>query len=125
MESLGSLQRFSTALAGKAAETPQLDGSRAIFGTMVERVLDLAQQQAEMLAEKQDITQQLQTALTEALRMATALRAALKVHYGPDSERLVEFGIQPFRGKTRKQKPNPEPPPPPPPPPPVETVEKQ
>lgn len=124
MESLGSLQRFNTALAGRAAETPQLDGPRAIFDTLVERVLDLAQQQAEMLAEKQDVTQKLQIAFSEALRMATVLRGALKVHYGPDSERLVEFGIQPFRGRTRKQNPDPELPPPPPPPP-VETVDKQ
>lgn len=36
--------------------------------------------------------------------MATVLRVAIKEHYGPDSEKLVEFGIQPFRGVTRKPK---------------------
>jgi hypothetical protein len=110
LETLGSLQRFNDALAGRAAETPQLEGNRAIFGGMVSRVLGFAQQQAELTASKQDITQQFQEELAGAQRLATALRAALKSHYGPDSERLVEFGIQPFRGKNRKRK---EPPPPP------------
>jgi hypothetical protein len=113
LESLGSLERFSAALAGKAAETPQLDGSRAIFDGKVARVQELAQQQAELTASKQDISQQFQKELTDAQRMATALRAALKSHYGPDSEKLVEFGIPPFRGRTRKQK-QPEAPPAPP-----------
>ena len=112
LESLGSLQRFNAALAGKAAETPQLEGSRAIFDAMVARVHDLAQQQAELTASKQDVSQQLKKELTEAQRMATALRAGLKSHYGPDSERLVEFGIPPFRGKSRKAKTKPPEPPP-------------
>ena len=114
LESLGSLERFNAALAGKAAETPQLDGSRAIFDGKVTRVQDLAQQQAELTASKQDVSQQFQKELADAQRMATALRAALKVHYGQDSEKLVEFGILPFRGRTRKQKKQPEAPPAPP-----------
>jgi hypothetical protein len=113
LESLGSLQRFSAALAGKAADTPQLDGSRVIFESKVTRIHDLAQQQAELTASKQDVSQQLKKELVDAQRMATALRAALKSHYGPDSERLVEFGIPPFRGRSRKQK-EPEAPPAPP-----------
>jgi uncharacterized membrane protein YccC len=104
LESLGSLQRFNAALAGKAAETPQLEGSRAIFAEKVTRVHDLAQEQAEFVASKQDITKRFQEALADAQRMATAMRSALKAHYGPDSEKLVEFGIPPFRGRTRKAK---------------------
>jgi hypothetical protein len=41
--------------------------------------------------------------------MATVLRFSLKLFYGPRSEKLTEFGIQPFRGRT----PAPELPPPP------------
>ena len=113
LESFGSLQRFNAALAGKAAETPQFDGSRAIFDTKVTRIHGLAQQQAELTAAKQDVSQQLKKELLEAKRLATALRASLRSHYGPDSEKLVEFGIPPFRGRSRKQK-EPEVPTPPP-----------
>ena len=113
LESFGSLQRFNAALAGKAAETPQFDGSRAIFDTKVTRIHGLAQQQAELTAAKQDVSQQLKKELLEAQRMATALRATLRSYYGPESEKLVEFGIPPFRGRSRKQQ-EPEPPVPPP-----------
>ena len=113
LESLGSLQRFNAALAGKAAETPQLEGSRAIFAGKVALVHELVQKQSELTASKQDISKQLQKELAEAQRMATALRATLKSHYGPESEKLVEFGIPPFRGRSRKQK-DPEVPLPPP-----------
>jgi hypothetical protein len=34
--------------------------------------------------------------------MATVLRFSLKQFYGPTSEKLVEFGIQPFRGRKRR-----------------------
>jgi hypothetical protein len=57
------------------------------------------------MASKQDGTKRFQEALADAQRMATAMRSALKSHYGPDSEKLVEFGIPPFRGRTRKPKP--------------------
>ena len=112
LETLGSLQRFMSAMLGKASETPQLEGSRIIFGAKVVRVLELADEQAERTADKQDLTRQFQEALADAQRMATAMRAALKSHYGPDSDKLVEFGIQPFRFKSRKRT-EPEPPPPP------------
>jgi len=101
-----------SAMLGKASETPQLEGSRIIFGAKVVRVLELADEQAERTADKQDLTRQFQEALADAQRMATAMRAALKSHYGPDSDKLVEFGIQPFRFKSRKRT-EPEPPPPP------------
>jgi len=109
LEMLGSLQRLLSAMVGKASETPQLEGSRAIFDGKVGRVLELAQEHAGLTASKQDFTRQFQEALADAQRMATAMRAALKSHYGPDSDMLVEFGIQPFRFKSRKRK---EPPPP-------------
>jgi hypothetical protein len=111
LESLGSLERLSAALAGKAEDTQELEASRVIFDAKVAHVQDLVQQQATLTADKQDVTRQFQEALADAQRMATLMRAALKVHYGPTSEKLVEFGIQPFRGRVRKPSP-PEAPPP-------------
>jgi len=110
LELLGGLQQFLGALLGKASETPQLEASRAIFGNKVARVVELAQEQAGLTAHKQDLTRQYQEAMSEAQRMATAMRAALKSHYGPDSDILVEYGIQPFRFKSRKRKEQPPPP---------------
>jgi hypothetical protein len=39
----------------------------------------------------------------EGNRIAAFLRAGARQHFGPDSEKLVEFGIQPTRGRRRKK----------------------
>jgi hypothetical protein len=74
--------------------------------------VDLTKEQAVFRASKQEKTQQLQAVLAEGSRLATLLRNSVKQHYGPTSEKLAEFGLQPFRG--RKVKPAPEPDPEPP-----------
>jgi hypothetical protein len=68
----------------------------------VTRIHDLSQEQASLTARKQDITRRLQYETVEAHRLATVLLLGIKAHYGIDSEKLVEFGMQPFRGRTRK-----------------------
>ena len=47
--------------------------------------------------------------LEEGLKLATFLRVGVRQHYGNRSEKLVEFGFQPFR--SRRVPPPPEPPP--------------
>jgi hypothetical protein len=34
---------------------------------------------------------------------------SVRQYYGKDSEKLIEFGLQPFRGRTRTPKPTPPP----------------
>jgi hypothetical protein len=46
--------------------------------------------------------------IAEGQRLVTVLRVSVRQHYGIDSEKLAEFGLQPFRGRRRK---SPEPPP--------------
>ncbi len=36
-------------------------------------------------------------------RLAALVRQALLEHYGISEEKLAEFGLQPFRGRARKQ----------------------
>jgi hypothetical protein len=105
MATLGDLQRFQEAMLANVAALEPYETSRVKFGGMVSHAQALTQQQAALTAAKQDASRQLESVLTEAQRLATVLRFAIKEHYGPDSEKLVEFGIQPFRGRTRKPKP--------------------
>jgi hypothetical protein len=62
-----------------------------------------ARQQAALTAGKQDLTQQFRATLSNGLRLATILRKGLKQHYGIRSEKLAEFGLQPFRGRTKRE----------------------
>ena len=56
-------------------------------------------------ATKQELSQQLKTLVVEGDRVATLLRSAVKQHFGVRAEKLTEFGVQPFRGRTRKAEP--------------------
>jgi hypothetical protein len=107
---LGEWQRLKTALQVNQEDLPELENQRAQFETLVGQAQDLFQSQAALAASKQETSQQLVDLMSECRRLATVLRFSLKQHYGPRSEKLTEFGLQPFRGRTRK----PSTPPPPP-----------
>jgi len=111
---LGQLVRFSAALAANSSELAHLEGMRVRFEKLVNEAQGIAQQQAALVASKQEASKRMQTLLTEGLRSATGLERMLLEFYGLRAEKLAEFGLQPFRGRRRKkEKPEqPEPPPP-------------
>ncbi|HEX6904362.1 MAG TPA: hypothetical protein VF789_31935 [Thermoanaerobaculia bacterium] len=110
---LGDLQRLSTALSANSGELTHLEGARTKLERLLVQAQEVAKQQAVFTAGKQESSRQLKTLLTEGVRLANALRVMLKEHYGIRSEKLAEYGMQPFRGKSRKAKPEePELPPP-------------
>ncbi len=52
-------------------------------------------------ARKQEATKKIREILPAGCRTATLLRKMLKEHFGPGSEQLAAFGIQPFRPRKR------------------------
>lgn len=98
---LGTLQKFRESLSANQADLPQLEGSMSTFGAMVTKAQDLTTRQGALIAEKQDVSKQLVDTLTEAQRLSTVLRFAVKQHFGIRSEKLAEFGLQPFRGRKK------------------------
>src|SRR5690349_5775923 len=94
---LGEWQRLLTALQVNQADLAFLDNQRTQLETLVGQTEDLFQSQASLAASKQDASQQLEALVAECGRLATVLRFSLKQYYGPTAEKLVEFGIQPFR----------------------------
>jgi hypothetical protein len=88
-------------LAGNAGDLPHLETSRAKLQGFLDEVRSLAMQQDLHSASKQLASQQLKVALATGKKLATFLRTGLKEHYGNRNEKLVEFGIPPFR-RTRK-----------------------
>lgn len=103
---LGDLQRIATSLEANAAELSHLEGPRLRMTELLSRAQEIAKQQAALTASRQEATRQLRTLLIDGQRMANALRAMIKEHYGIRSEKLAEFGMQPFRGRSRKVKPD-------------------
>ncbi|MES1243871.1 MAG: hypothetical protein ABUT39_19860 [Acidobacteriota bacterium] len=103
---LGELQRLLAALQVNQVELPHLETHRAQLDALVGQAGDIFQSQAALAASKQEASQKLASLLTDSLQLATVLRFSLKQFYGRSSEKLVEFGIQPFRGRKKRKSPS-------------------
>jgi hypothetical protein len=99
---------LTTSLLPSATEAPQIEIQRATLQAMLERVKSLTGQQATFQAQKQEVSSQLGTLMAEGRRLSSVLRATVKQHYGIRNEKLIQFGIQPFRGRKVKPTPPPE-----------------
>jgi hypothetical protein len=108
---MGLLGRLSSALTANAAELAHLDGARLRLAKIVTDAEGIAQQQAALTASKQEASKQLQNLLVEGQRLASGMTKFLQEFYGTRSEKLAEFGLQPFRGRKARTAKTPEPPP--------------
>jgi len=86
-------------LTANATDLAHLEGLRTQLGAVLEQARQIAASQAAQKAAKQEASKTLKKAIVEGDRLANLLRAALKQHYGIRSEKLAEFGLQPFRGR--------------------------
>ena len=108
---MGGLSRFSAALNANAADLAHLEGARLHLAKIVADIDAVTQQQAALTASKQEASKQVQTLLVQGKRVASGMTKFLQDHYGTRSEKLAEFGLQPFRGRKPRTPKNPEPPP--------------
>lgn len=108
---LGEWERLMAMVAANNGDLGHLTVMRERLASLLTQAQDVASRQAVHTAAKQEASQDLRSVIVEGDRIATLLRGMVKQHYGIGSEKLAEFGVQPFRGRTRKK---PEGPPPPP-----------
>jgi len=106
---LGDWQRSLNTFAANAADLAHLEMSRAKLEGIFQDAQEVATQQAALTASRQELSQQMKKLVLDGQRVMSVLRVSLKDHYGPRSEKLAEFGLQPFRGRKPKSKPEPEP----------------
>jgi len=113
---LGEWSRLGVTVRANSADLPHLDTPVSQLEALLAQGVDLTKEQGAFRASKQERSQQLQSVLAAGTRLATLLRNAVTQHYGPTSEKLTEFGLQPFRGRKAKPAPAPVPEAPPTPP---------
>ena len=101
---MGALQRLSVTMEANKEELPNLEPFRLKLTGIVIQIFDIAKQQAAHKAGKQESAKLLRKLLTEGNRVADLVRTGVRDHFGPDAEKVAEFGVQPFRGKARKAK---------------------
>jgi hypothetical protein len=111
MNRVAGWERTTTGFDANAKGLEYLQGQRDELAQVQAQFKDLSAQQAALTASKQETTKQMQELFRRGEELVDFLRTGLRQHYGKDSEKLVEFGLQPFRGRPRISKtlpPNPE-----------------
>jgi hypothetical protein len=86
-------------VTGNAGEAAPLEPGVVQLRELHKQAADLSAQQASLTAAKQECTKKLKQALREGDALADFLRTGARAQFGPESEKMVEFGMRPFRGR--------------------------
>jgi hypothetical protein len=105
MNRVAGWERVTTAIVANAADLPHLENHRVQLGQIIGRFRDLSAQQAALAASKQETTREMQELFRAAETLVDFLSTGVRQHYGLRSEKLVEFGLQPIRSRTRASTP--------------------
>jgi hypothetical protein len=87
-----------------AAEVPDLAVYTAPLRQVLTETKDITARLDARRALKQQDSRDRRVLLHQGVAAAARLRAALKAHYGLDSERLIEYGSRPLRPRKRAKK---------------------
>lgn len=105
---LNGWERLLAAFAANAGDFPQLEPYRVQLAEMLGQLRVAAAQQAALAASKQEESKRVRTLLSEGRKLATFMRNGARRRYGDDAEKLVEFGLLPFRSRRRPKEEEPE-----------------
>ena len=107
-ETVNGWEEQLTAVAQNIADMPQSEIPRGKLRGVLNEIREVSVEQAALTAAKQEASKRLAELLASGRKISTLLRTLVREHYGNRSEKLVEFDLQPLRGRPR----NPETPPP-------------
>lgn len=87
---------------------PSIESERHSLAESLVEVQGLKARQQELTAQRQEVTQQLTTAVTRGKEVAMRVRSVVRGKLGPRNERLVHFKVAPLRKRPRRtvQKPS-------------------
>jgi hypothetical protein len=100
-ETLTGWQELAASLEVNASDFPHLETQRQRLAELLKQAQLLSSQQAALTASKQDVSKQLLAVIDEGRKLATFLRVGIRQRYGTRAEKLIEFGLRPFRGRRR------------------------
>jgi hypothetical protein len=101
-KTLSKLSFRCMAVEANLDEVPDLRGPWNRMTWLLSRAYELTAKQAALTAAKQEVSKELAEVIMEGRRVMAFLDAGLRLHYGHRSEKLTEFGQQPFRGLPRR-----------------------
>jgi hypothetical protein len=95
------LELKSKALEANREELAHLEVPRVKIDGVLGDVKDLTVQQASLTAAKQEVSKRLAERMRDGETLMAFVDAGVRQHYGNRSEKLAEFGLQPFRPQPR------------------------
>jgi hypothetical protein len=98
----GDWMHLMKMVEANAADLAFLEVPKGKLAAQLAQAQDINRQQDALTASKQEASKQYRLVVIEGQRLANAIRKMIKSHYGIRSEKLAEFGMQPFRGRNRK-----------------------
>jgi hypothetical protein len=98
MHKVAGWEVTATGLTANQPELQHLDGHRVQLQESTVQFKELNTQFNVLVASKQDVCKEMQELFRRVETLVSYLRTAVRQHYGKDSEKLIEFGLQPFRG---------------------------
>ena len=99
MNRINGWAQVAAGVSSNPQETEHLQPGAVRLQALHTRASELSVRQAALTTAKQEVTRELQQVLREGDALADFLRTGARAHFGPESEKIVQFGMQPFRGK--------------------------
>ena len=84
-------------------EVPHLRVDHTAFEDALRKVQELDQEQGSVTGKLREITRLRDEAAERTRKLRNRVVATLQGHFGPESERLIEFGVSPRTGRARKK----------------------
>lgn len=97
-------KKLSAAYQANAPDLPGLEALHQEFAILVGEVETLSIQQEAQTAAVQQTAKDIEDRVTRGRLIATRLRNGVKLHLGTRTEKVIEFGIRPFRKPARPPK---------------------
>jgi hypothetical protein len=97
-------KQLSAAYQANAASLPGMDPLHQEFAILLAELENLGIQQEAQTAAVQQTTKDIEERLARGGLLATRMRNGVKLHLGTRTEKVIEFGIRPFRKRVRPPK---------------------
>lgn len=97
-------EKLTSACQANAADLPGLEAMQKELEALLAETIALGKQQDAQKAAVQQTTKEINDRLLRGRLLATRVRNGAKLHYGTRTEKVIEFGIRPFRKRVRLPK---------------------
>jgi hypothetical protein len=105
---LSDWEQLLGAVGANREDLPHVETVRARLAAHVEDLRLLHSDRDRLRTETRRMTEEILQGLAKGQDLAARLRAYARSTYGIHSDKLLEFGIKPIRGKKRQKGPSPE-----------------